>query len=64
MLSKIAEQKKTLEESVMYQECQTRRDNLHFFGIEEKSQQTDNDCKKLVLSVLENIVVPDINNVR
>ena len=54
----MAEQKnKTLEERVIYQECQTRRDNLLFFGIQENTQETENDSKKLVLSKFQTIVI-------
>ena len=62
---KMAEQKnKTLEERVIYQECQTRRDNLLFFGIQENTQETENDSKKLVLSMLEDIEVPDYSDIK
>jgi ribA/ribD-fused uncharacterized protein len=49
------EKRTELEEKLLKLECQSRRVNLKFSGVQEKAKETPKDCKNLLLNIFEQV---------
>ena len=55
----------SLQDQIIRLESQSRRDNLILDGIPEKNGESNEDCKKLVISILEsNMAIPDAQSIK